>query len=413
VCQFPCEVFDRFATVLSAYLHDPAERKRCQDVAVGRKLVIEASDGSRPVLEQVPAMNESQLQEFMKGNPQLLPLDELGLSGPAVVVGRESVLDSGRIDLVLLGNGGELALLEFKTGPQNPDFRECLAQLLDYGSDLWGMTLDEFENRVAQPYFRSSHSPSGSVLPTASLEDVLQAAWGTASDDAVDWRERLQAQLRDGSFHYVAVAQRFTPPVLKTLRYLNASMRASRFSAVELIRFEGAGHSAFEARFVAGAEVASRGPQGTAKTALAGVDDLLTTVTDDDYRHQLQDLFEALATIDGLTVFWGTTGCSLRVQLPGRSPLSIGWVFPPGPPRWMGLEHVTLGWYEDANGLALSSAGQAALNRYRQAFSALPGGLQPKANAIRGVTIPPASLNPNIPAVEQAVRQVVAELIAS
>lgn len=61
---------------------------------------------------------------------------DLGLVGPAVVVGRESSLDSGPVDLVLLGNGGDLALVEFKTGPQNPDFREYLAQLLDYGSAL-------------------------------------------------------------------------------------------------------------------------------------------------------------------------------------------------------------------------------------------------------------------------------------
>ena len=50
-------------------------------------------------------------------HPELLPLEELGLIGPAVVVGRESALDSGRVDLVLLGNGGDLALVEFKTGP--------------------------------------------------------------------------------------------------------------------------------------------------------------------------------------------------------------------------------------------------------------------------------------------------------
>ncbi len=36
---------------------------------------------------------------------ELLPLDELGLAEPAIVVGRESGLDSGRIDLVLRCGG--------------------------------------------------------------------------------------------------------------------------------------------------------------------------------------------------------------------------------------------------------------------------------------------------------------------
>jgi hypothetical protein len=278
---------------------------------MARKLVIDLPDGTRQLLAEVLADDELQLQEQLKLHPELLPLEELGLVGPAVVVGRESALDSGRVDLVLLGNGGDLALVEFKTGAQNPDFRECLAQMLDYGSDLWGMTLEEFETRVAQRNFSSPHCPPGTIAPGASLDQVLSQAWGTTVEDAA--------------------AQRFTPPVLRTLRYLNAAMKAARFSAVELIRFTGDQHGAFEARFVAGAEPAQGAPgAGPGKTDLAGVSELLATVTDDD-RYHLQDLFDGLAEIDGLTVLWGTTGCSLRIAVPDRSPLSVGWAFPPGP----------------------------------------------------------------------------------
>ena len=95
---------------------------------------------------------------------------------------------------------------------------------------------------------------------------------------------------------------------------------------MELVRFTGANHAAFEARLVAVAEPL-KGAAGTGKIALAGVEDLIATITDDDYRHHLQDLFDVLVSLDGLTVFWGTTGCSLRVAVPNRGPLSIGWVF--------------------------------------------------------------------------------------
>ena len=228
---------------------------------MARRLVIELPDGSRQMLEQVPAENELLLQEQLKLQPELLPLEELGLVGPAVVVGRESSLDSGRVDLVLLGNGGDLALVEFKTGPQNPDFRGCLAQLLDYGSDLWGMTVDDFETRVAQRYFNGGHCPPGTVQPGTTLDEVLASQWTTTVVDAVDWRERLQAQLRDGSFHYITVAQRFTPQVLRTLQYLNATMKSSRFSAVELVRFAGVNHAAFETRLVSVAEPPRASPE--------------------------------------------------------------------------------------------------------------------------------------------------------
>jgi len=357
------------------------------------------------------AASHSPLQEQLKLHPQLLPLDELGLVGPAVVVGRESSLESGKVDLVLLGNGGELALIEFKTGPQNTDFRACLAQLLDYGSDLWGMSLEEFQTRVAEGYFKSPHCPSGSVPTGASLDQVVTKAWGTGVDDAIDWRDRLQAQLRDGTFHYVVVAQRFTPSVLRTLRYLNATMKASRFSAVELVRFTGGDHAAFEARFVAGAEP-SKGSSGTAKAVLAGVDELLGRITDDDYRHHLQDLFEGLATVDGLTVFWGTSGCSLRAAVPNRGPLSIGWIFPPGSRGLMGLTDVTLGWYEDANGLVVSDQGRTALGAYRERLESLSGATKPKSSAIQGCTFPPAAVTENAPELQEALRAAVSGLAA-
>jgi hypothetical protein len=113
--------------------------------------------------------------------------------------------------------------------------------------------------------FSSPRWPPGTVSPGASLDQVLSQAWGTTADDAV--------------------AQRFTPPVLRTLRHLNAAMKSARLSAAELIRFTGEQHGAFEARFVAKAEPAKGAPgAGPGKTALAGVDELLATVTDDDYR---------------------------------------------------------------------------------------------------------------------------------
>jgi hypothetical protein len=382
-----------------------------QGRAVARKLVIKVSGGASPVLEEVPADNESQLQEQLKAHPELMPLDELGLVGPAVVVGRESHLDSGRVDLVLLGNGGDLALVEFKTGPQNPDFRECLAQLLSYGSGLWGMTLEEFETRVAQPYFTGPSCPVGSVKTGASLAEVVEARWGTVADDAVDWRDRLQAQLRDGGFHYIAVAQRFTPPVLRTLQYLNATMKTARFSAVELVRFAAEGYDAFEARFVVGAEPVSA-VAGAGKSVLAGVDDLLAKVADDNYRHALRDLFDGLTTIDGLTVYWGTTGCSLRVPIPNRNPLSIGWVFPPGAGRWMGLTDVTLGWDEGSAALAISDTGRAALDAYRHRLATLPGAVQAKPSLIHGFTFTPSAIIDNASVMVEAIRAVVSALTA-
>jgi len=47
--------------------------------------------------------------------------------------------------LLCLASSGDVVLVEFKTGPQNPDFRHALAQLIDYGSDLWRLSVDDFD----------------------------------------------------------------------------------------------------------------------------------------------------------------------------------------------------------------------------------------------------------------------------
>jgi len=112
-----------------------------------------------------------------------------------------------------------------------------------------------------------------------------------------------------------------------------------------------------------------------------------------------------------MTVFWGTSGCSLRVAVPHRIPVSIGWLFPPVPSRWMGLSDLTLGWYEDANGLVVSDADRTALDAYLQTLAALTGSIKPKSAAIRGRTFPRAAVVENADALAEAIREVVVSLL--
>jgi len=47
-------------------------------------------------------------QERLKDSPDLLPVEELGLPGPLLVVGRETTLPSGAADLLALAPTGDL-----------------------------------------------------------------------------------------------------------------------------------------------------------------------------------------------------------------------------------------------------------------------------------------------------------------
>jgi hypothetical protein len=77
----------------------------------------------------------------------------------------------------------------------------------------------------------------------------------------------------------------------------------------------------------------------------------------------------------------------------------------------MGLTDVTLGWYEDANGVVVSDSGRAALSIYLSTLSTLTGAAKPRANAIRGWTFSPAAVVANASALQEAIRIFVASLM--
>ncbi len=232
-----------------------------------RKILVVGPGGRRVVLTEVEAHDEAQLQQCLTENPDLIPIEEFGWSAPLMVVGRETSLASGAPDLVGIAPGGEILVAEFKTGPKNPDFRAALSQAIDYGADMWQMSFDEFEAAVAVRYFNSPYCPTDSPCHGAkSLMEAAEATWGDDWDneDRSQFGDRVEAALGQGSFLYAVVAQRFTPAMERTARYLNATGRSFRVALVELIRFasESEDIEAFEARTVVKPPPDS-GPGGT------------------------------------------------------------------------------------------------------------------------------------------------------
>ncbi len=334
---------------------------------MARKIMVRRKDESGSILTEVLAEDEAQLQEIVKETPDLLPVDEFGMTGPLMVVGRETTLPSGYVDLVCLSRDGDLLLVEFKTGPQNSDFRHVLAQLLDYGSDLWRMSYEEFESTVANRYFSSSYCRDDRLQKKALLDEAAHAIWPDLSEEeTVLFRERLAQQLSSGGFHYVVVAQRFTTTMEQTVEYLNATMSVARFYAVELVRFAADGISAFESRTVLKSE------PGSISLARVTTSEarFLEQVKDDDYREALQELLKICHGL-GLRLPWGTAGASIRLQIPdNRKLVSVAWLYPPGVPGWMGLLDLTLGYWEAD---ALTPSAMSALKDYVARVAELPG----------------------------------------
>lgn len=320
----------------------------------------------------------------MKEKPDLLPVDEFEMSGPLMVVGRETTLPSGAVDLQSVARSGELLLIEFKAGPQNSDFRHVLAQLLDYGSDLWRMSYEEFESTVANRYFSTDRCDDDRLQGKTSLDEAARAIWTDLSEEEMPlFRERLTEQLTTGTFHHVVVALRFTTTMERTVEYLNAITPAARFYAVELVRFAAEGLSAFESRTVLKPEPQSSGSRQATLTNKAR---LLEQIEDDTYRGALQELLEVCRGL-GLRLSWGTAGMSIRLPTPDRKePLTIAWLFPPNVSGWMGLLDINLGfdpWSADQ-----TPSAAPALEDYLEKVMALPD-VEPVAKGLRAYHLKP------------------------
>ncbi len=331
-------------------------------------MMVQREDGYSPVLTEILAEDEAQLQEIVKENPDLLPVDEFGMSGLLMVVGRETTLPSGAVDLIGLSRDGDLLLVEFKTGPQNSDFRHVLAQLLDYGSDLWRMSYEEFESTVANRYFSGGRCQDVRLRGKASLDEAARAIWPDLSEEEAEgFRERLTQQLNSGGFHYVVAAQRFTPTMERTVEYLNATMRVASFYAVELVRFAADGISAFESRTVLKPEM--RGTSAERETTNEAR--FLEQVGNEAYRQVLQELLEVCRGL-GLRIGRGKRGLTVRLPTSDRKePLTIAWLFPPGISGWMGLLDLTLGY--DSGSAAQTPSAATALEDYVAKVAALAG----------------------------------------
>ncbi len=197
--------------------------------------------------------------------------------------------------------------------------------------------------------------------------------------EAASIRQRLSDQLKDGSFHYVLAAQRFTPSVENTIDYLNAAMPGARFYAVEIVGFAGDSLAAFESRTVIKPR---RGPGERPPATATNEAEFFQSVSEEAYREALHELFEVCRGL-GLRFEWGSIGVSIRLPTGDRpEPLTVAWAFPPGRAGWMSLTDLTLGY--DSSSADKHPSAQSALQAYLASVQELGGIEEVETNYLRG-----------------------------
>ena len=161
-------------------------------------------------------LKEETLHKVLMRNPKLVPATDLGF-GEVVTVGYESHLPSaGRADLVLLDEQGHLCIVEVKKAG-NPDTRRVIAQLLDYASALWGLTINEFERCVTRHRLNDNRS-----LREFIADELVPGSGGAeAQAETQEVIEALSETLQAGEFSLVVAAPTIPTGVQRVIEYLN------------------------------------------------------------------------------------------------------------------------------------------------------------------------------------------------
>lgn len=182
------------------------------------------------MLEERRIPLEADLQEAFVQHPDALPSSDLGL-GTFTSIGWELALECGPMDHLIVDDTGQLVIVEYKKGTENPDVRTVVAQLLDYGSGLWKTSVEDLERACW-------NNASCTLIPT-QVSIVDQVA--NLANDQID-REQFTRSLANcldaGSFVFLYVARDLDSRTRRVLTYL-ADGAGLRFYAIEVDWFAG------------------------------------------------------------------------------------------------------------------------------------------------------------------------------
>jgi hypothetical protein len=114
--------------------------------------------------------DEGWIQELIRANPELLPVDEIEpVFSPLVAIGREVSTNAGPIDNLYLSPQGYLTIVETKLW-RNPEARrEVVGQIIDYAKEISKWSYNELEERV-RSYNQQYRGTNSGIIETLQLE---------------------------------------------------------------------------------------------------------------------------------------------------------------------------------------------------------------------------------------------------
>ncbi len=165
-------------------------------------------DSAWEELERSAYLSEDQLQKALAEADNLVPGDA-SKAEEAVVFCREFPTTSGPIDLVGIGTGGSVTVMECKLARNRQVKREVVGQVLDYAAHLWGTEADSFLDRFTQ-------------LTGEDPFERLRARVAAPSEwDESHARSEVARRLESGQFRLLIAVDEIDIGLRRIIQYVN------------------------------------------------------------------------------------------------------------------------------------------------------------------------------------------------
>ena len=172
------------------------------------------------VLDQKAFDNETLLQDVVERFPEVIALEDLGVTEPFIVIGREVATKAGYIDVLCIDGDGVLTVIETKLARNSQIRREVVGQVLEYVAQLSKWRAHDVVQSANQ-YFASTGVKVGER--TATLMDLLvteqEAVSGTLPMGLYD---KIENNLRKGIVKLVIASDSIPETLKDTVTFINS-----------------------------------------------------------------------------------------------------------------------------------------------------------------------------------------------
>lgn len=171
---------------------------------------------------------ETELQELLADSPSLISIEEIqeGASPLIVAIREVGLPGSGNTDILAFNSQGDIVVVECKLAANQDIKRKVIAQVLEYGAFLWGMSYDDLNTRI--------HGRTN-----MNLAELVAEALGDEEWDEEAFRTIVEQNLSKGSFVLVIAVDEMNDELNRTMRFINMCGNPEfAFAVLEMKRFQ-------------------------------------------------------------------------------------------------------------------------------------------------------------------------------